>query len=224
LSSAEDRRDERMGTALHEAGHTIAAEHLGFEPSALVLFGDSEAQSHGYGPPASEGTHETRAADDLVVTLAGEVALEVFGDPDPARGAFEDQVHAREVAFDLADGEPVRADALLVEARERATRLIRERYREVLLLAETLLVNHRLAGGELTTALEAAERDWPIPEFSVEGRYDFAVRQRELFEFTGDWERAAKLARAGARVLEGTEHAEGDDDLHNYWRETLASL
>jgi hypothetical protein len=211
----EDPDDECLRAALHEAGHVIVAEALGRDPYAVVLFGAGEGLAHHYGPRVpADGWERLRTADarveqggrdDMAIALAGEVALGLAGYPDPGQGADGDRARARSAATRLTpwrDDPNLRAyvgrvNALLAEARGRTAQLLSDRYPEVTRLAETIRVNKRLAGNDLTVALEAAAKGWPTPRFDREGRFGFVLRHRQLVQQGVDWQVAMEMARAG---------------------------
>jgi hypothetical protein len=247
----EDPDDERLRTALHEAGHVYAAEVLGRQPFAVVLLGDRDGQTHHFGAAAPTDTWErlrTAATrrdegrrEELVIFVAGVVALEMFGYPNPAIGADGDLGRARAIAGGLVHldagtvdvlGSRVDAiDAILAEAGERAGEILRARYQEVLRLAETLRVNWRLAGNDLSVALEAAANGWPTPRFdggqvvgsvlstardgrsetgsTVESSFALDPDLMRYLAHRGDWRSAVVLGPRGARSRRAAQVIQG---------------
>lgn len=123
-----------------------------------------------------------------VFDLAGQAALEVFGDPDPARGAGPDRDHARSAACHLA---PTAPDAEMGRLYGHALALARERRDVIERFAATMAANSdRLGGEEVRIALDCALGGRPGPVF----RPGFVIRRRVLFE--------AALARSPLTPIE----------------------
>jgi hypothetical protein len=182
---------DRNRVRIHEAGHAVAIHAYGQESGAVVRFGRHEGHTHHWTPSdrAMERmtTDEIRALReaDIVISLAGEAALEVFGDPNPSGGAQGDRENALETAR-LLDAAPIASAATLaIVARlyVRALALAREHRAAIERLAETLALNgDRLAGHQVRAALLAAFGGWPTQRFDPKSEDRVLTRTRHLFE------------------------------------------
>lgn len=176
----------RERARLHEAGHCIVGRLFGQEASGVVVFSAHDSHAGHYLPSPRDVDRMTRAEFDALVEgiavadLAGAAALEVFGDPDPGRGAGSDREHALQAVRQLAPAAP---EAELDRLYGRAVALCREHRAAIARLAETLAANHdRLAGPEVRVALDAALGGWPSPRFDPASETRVLVRARNLFD------------------------------------------
>ena len=113
--------------------------------------------------------------------LAGQAALEVFGDPDPGRGADADRKSARRAAECLNPADP---DAEMDRLGRCALGLARDNRAAIARFAATLEANgDRLGEGEVRVALDAATSGGPTPKFGGASRHisheDFMDQLRE---------------------------------------------
>jgi len=153
--------NEILASAIHEAGHAVAAFVLGRNVPDLSLHGGEEAEgSCGYAlwgdvPASQPGAEAIRAwlDDELLVCLAGPVAEELFS------GAFDedlgesDLLLALELAESAADA-PEAVERTWDEAEARAEALLRESWDAVRLLAETLVREKYLDAGRIALLLK----------------------------------------------------------------------
>jgi hypothetical protein len=184
----------RQRVRIHESGHAIVGRVLGLWDSPYVVASsDGSGQTHFYLPLARARDHMTREEwrtfqeSSAISILAGQAGLEVFGDPEPGRGASADREHARTCAESL---NPAAPDAEMVRLYQRAIALARANRSAIERLAATLAANgNRLtapswagAQNEVRLALDAAMAGGPTPRFTGArpiSRQDFLDQLKE---------------------------------------------
>ncbi len=177
--------EELRRTRLHEAGHAVVGRAVGRDADGVTVFGGHGHTRHLLPSDRQVGgmTHpEWRAfLESLAVSnLAGEAALEVFGDSDPEGGADPDGARALKVARSL---DPAAPEVTLARLRGRAVDLARKHRAAIERFAATLAANgDRLAGSEVDAALRAAFGGWPMPRFDPASEAAVVCRRRDLFE------------------------------------------
>lgn len=177
--------DDRQRVRRHEAGHVVIGHALGLESAGAVCIGTGGEAGHWL--PTPRQVDGMRRADwaafqeaIVVIDLAGEAALSVFGDPDPRGGAGPDRARALEAARGI---DPAAPEAARDRLYRRALDLAREHRGAIEWFAATLAANHdRLAGDEVADALAAALAGWPSPIFGPERDHKVMRTRRELFE------------------------------------------
>lgn len=136
-------RSDRHRTAVHEAGHAIAAWRLGIAVERVTIIADDEALGHCVSPykhfeVSPDEWGEDAVRNHIVVTLAGaEAERRHCGDLPP--GSCD---HDHKVAVDLAmsvSGNSEQTNALLENLRLCAVELLEENWRHVETLAWRLL-------------------------------------------------------------------------------------
>ena len=172
---------------IHEAGHAVAVHAFGRESGLVFVLDGDEAHTHYWAPTGREAARrgDAGAEADIIISLAGQAALEVSGDPDPRRGAEGDRAEALDAARRL-NGEPLATSetvATVARLYPRALALMREHWTAISRFADTLAANlDRLAGHQVRVALLAAFGDWPTPHFDSESEDRVLRRRRALFE------------------------------------------
>jgi hypothetical protein len=195
-------RSDRHRVALHEAGHVMAGAALGLPAPYLVL---------GYRDAAGETHHDwdRLAVDDdgladlATMDLAGAAALAEFGDPEPDWGAAGDRRSALGIARFL---DPARAETLLDELAERSGSICAEERGAIERFADTLLAHGRLAGDEVTEAIDGARRG-TVVRLDAETRFERLRARRRFFEdlvqdYMTPEQRAAAWEDAGRRAMD----------------------
>jgi len=109
------------GTAVHEAGHAVAALTFGWEVTRVFL-GDPAAGCVGRCDVLMPAGKDPAAW--LVFALAGAAAEQTLTDRAGPWGDDEDRRDARVTAMALAGGDRVRAAAVLAAAEVRAKELV----------------------------------------------------------------------------------------------------
>lgn len=164
-------------TAIHEAGHLIAAHVLGLPlPHTVTALGDEGRTVTALAelPLTLDGLR-----DEIVALLAGEAALAEFGDPRPGDGASRDRALARGLAEGIHPGAEV---GVISVAEERAKTLVHEHRDPLARLAEGIERDSRWFGDEVSNALRAAAGGVPVPPLGSAGLADIAMRRRVAFE------------------------------------------
>jgi hypothetical protein len=175
----------RRRIRIHEAGHAVIARALGRDVDCLVVFaGDGathlEPTWTWVARAMSPADRRVYVEGDAMIDLAGEAALEVFGDPDPRGGADVDRAGALRSAHSL---DPTAPGAAVARLYQRTLALARQHRAVIERFAESLAANgDRLAGDQLRPALDAAERGWPTPRFDSASESRILTRKRALFE------------------------------------------
>jgi hypothetical protein len=167
---------------IHEGGHAVAVHAFGRESGRVVVFAAGEAHTHYWEPTGREAARrgDAGAEANVIIALAGEAALEVFGDPAPRRGAQGDRQDALGAAWVLDRSAP---GATVARLYPRALALMREHRAAIERFADTLALNgDRLAGHEVSVALEAAFGGWPTPRFDSASEDRVLTRKRAMFE------------------------------------------
>ncbi len=176
----EQKRQERLDAALraatHESGHAVANHVAGARVQWVSLVPGEDRVGF-----TQTGFRGVDLADVLVGFCAGEAALATFGWPNPQAGAGDDRRRAKLAAIQLAHlkgrgkaTDPEYLDAVVEAGRREALRLVAEHWQAIDALAQVLVPRLRLAGDELTTALDRAMLSVP------------AYRQREQ-AFQAEW-------------------------------------
>lgn len=143
-----DQPDSRKATAYHEAGHAVLAHTLGFEVISVSLgeelTGSTEFVLHG-------ATNEA-----LIVQLAGEIAGCRYRGDDRPRGGTQDVLMAAEIGTALVEQEGygaaapgLRIQKLIEQADADARRLVEENWPFITSVAEALVAQDSLDGGQI---------------------------------------------------------------------------
>jgi hypothetical protein len=209
---------------LHEAGHALVGHAVGQESGGVTVLPGGDGYTRHWLPTNRQVAGMTRAEwrtflEGMVVSyLAGEAALDEFGDPQPRRGAEADRARALETARTI---DPSASEATRDRLYGRARVLAREHRVAIERFAETLRVAlDRLAGEEVQVALDAALGGWPTPRFDPASKVDFMIRRRAVFEeqardfanqsFTSRlalWKRAEAAVRSGQPLAQAAYQA-----------------
>jgi len=148
VTSTADRR--RRATAIHEAGHAVAAWRLGRAFRSVTIRADEDSLGHvrhrdvpAWVRPDVEGSTRTRLflEDSIIIALVGPEAERRIAGRAPAtvrKGAAHDHESAVDLASHLA-GSTKERDALLAWLRVRAQDLVDHDRPRIELLAAALL-------------------------------------------------------------------------------------
>lgn len=126
--------------AIHEAGHTVAAERLGIS----VTFVRADHQGNWFGQSRDAGDNAFRS---IVVAMAGMLADARYrnsGDP-PGDGWHSD---IRDI-LDRLPGDPAAAAALIERAMDAAETIITQNWNQIEKVAAELLARRYLTDKEL---------------------------------------------------------------------------
>lgn len=165
----------RQRVRIHESGHAICGRALLLEdPPRVVASSDGSGATVQFLPISRVRDRMTRAEwrafmeSTAISSLAGQAALDVFGDADPGRGADSDRQRARTTAEVL---DPAAVDATMDRLYQRALALVRVNRAAIGRFVATLAANHnRLTDDEVRIALDAAMAGGPTPRFTGTSR------------------------------------------------------
>lgn len=158
-----------MRSAIHEAGHLVAA-------AGAVEFHTLEVTENGgaaraYTDKMAVDDDGTRAA--IRTSLGGIAALHVSGDEPALDGADSDLRKAKGLARRLDPADP---DRIMDEEARAALAICEREWPTLGRLAATLAAYTRLDRNEIRIALRCAQNAWPTPDLTVGGA--FARRER----------------------------------------------
>ncbi len=168
-------------TRLHESGHAVIAFvlHLG-GPTEVFGSGADGGHTRGVGAASayiarmSPRERHGYLEAECIYSLAGQAALEEFGDPDPSNGAGPDREYARQTL--AAIGDP---SASLDVYYDHARQLARTHRRAIERFADAMAAHDdHLAGPDVKAALEAAFSATPGPKRRPVTRAEFLAKLR----------------------------------------------
>jgi len=145
MATLSEAAQRRLRTAVHEAGHAVAAVALGHEVKLATILADGESSGH------IEVEDQTRSlAERAMVRLAGREAM-ILSDlgEHVLPGCREDLFRAHRYVLVLAEGDEARAGEITEELRTRTNELLFDRARELGEVSIALLEHDTLTADEL---------------------------------------------------------------------------